>query len=721
MTRPHCSPSRPLARRSLRARGVALGLAALALCGCAPSAPPQARTTPTVLPIRRPPQVAAAAPVWKIETLVDVIPADATVVAHLPRPDALLQRMPPALLDDFSASILSELGTMPGLDTTQIGALATAFDDAVVFVGPSGHDPVDPERRVCSAIRFKDPAPVERLLSLPIFRKTGDERFAIEHEQQKVLAYGAWLKSARVALLCREPKLLSTALRVADQREPSFRTSPLFKPERAEGAWVTMDLARFVGRSPGAPEAGSRLAASFSAEPGAPNIELQFVGHGGRFPPLGALLAPTRHTMITRLPKGPVSAFSVSLQRMPGKTLADLFVAAGSSMETAGVSFTSLMLSGLGLDLPTLDGALGGEVALGLYVDPKRAPEAGKDRVDTIHETSTMLLSVATASEAARQKVFQVALAQAKKKPKRFRVKGNTIIADAENGQELRAELRPGQLLIGTGDRKLVADLFARFGREGETLGASPAFAATRAQTPPEGHLLAYLDPGVLSASIAGVPGIPPSAADRSGALLALTLAPSDRGLEFTATSHGGVSALGDSAALAIFGVQRYLARAKTAEAKSMVTAMFRSAAASFERERLPASLSGSGSPSSIKAVHKLCGAANAVPASVPKGTKYVPSESPGQDFNQGDDDTGWRCLRFAASDAMYYQLDYRAGGGYKGPARGGPDPGKDGFEVSAEGDLDGDGKTSLFTRTGRIVNGELVLDESMFIADELE
>jgi hypothetical protein len=34
----------------------------------------------------------------------------------------------------------------------------------------------------------------------------------------------------------------------------------------------------------------------------------------------------------------------------------------------------------------------------------------------------------------------------------------------------------------------------------------------------------------------------------------------------------------------------------------------------------------------------------------------------------------------------------YRIGGNYKGPARGDPDPGPNGFEVSAEGDLDGDG-----------------------------
>lgn len=60
-------------------------------------------------------------------------------------------------------------------------------------------------------------------------------------------------------------------------------------------------------------------------------------------------------------------------------------------------------------------------------------------------------------------------------------------------------------------------------------------------------------------------------------------------------------------------------------------------------------------------------------------------------------------------------------GGPYKGPKRGGPDPGPDGFEASAEGGLDGNGKTSLFTRTGKIMNGRLRIDTQVFISDEFE
>ena len=69
--------------------------------------------------------------------------------------------------------------------------------------------------------------------------------------------------------------------------------------------------------------------------------------------------------------------------------------------------------------------------------------------------------------------------------------------------------------------------------------------------------------------------------------------------------------------------------------------------------------------------------------------------------FHVGDQESGWRCLKFEMTEPQYYQYTYIAGGPYKGPKRGGPDPGPNGFEIAAEGDLDGNGVTSLFTRTG--------------------
>jgi hypothetical protein len=67
------------------------------------------------------------------------------------------------------------------------------------------------------------------------------------------------------------------------------------------------------------------------------------------------------------------------------------------------------------------------------------------------------------------------------------------------------------------------------------------------------------------------------------------------------------------------------------------------------------------------------------------------------------------------------YQYEYRAGGPYKCTKRGGVDPGPDGFEVSAEGDLNGDGKTSLFCVVGKRSGDVIKLSTQLFISDELE
>lgn len=154
--------------------------------------------------------------------------------------------------------------------------------------------------------------------------------------------------------------------------------------------------------------------------------------------------------------------------------------------------------------------------------------------------------------------------------------------------------------------------------------------------------------------------------------------------------------------------------RGFTSEAKNTIGAMSRGAQAAYERETY--------APGSQPA-HQLCTSAIDVPAKVPRGVAYQPDTTPGKDFDTGDVKGGWKCLKFSLSQPHRYQYSYRQGGNYKGPRRGGPDPGPNGYEVSAEGDLDGDGKTSLFTRTGTVTPGTSTLRASsqIFIDDEFE
>jgi hypothetical protein len=153
----------------------------------------------------------------------------------------------------------------------------------------------------------------------------------------------------------------------------------------------------------------------------------------------------------------------------------------------------------------------------------------------------------------------------------------------------------------------------------------------------------------------------------------------------------------------------------KTTEAVNAIGAISRAATHAYEREET--FLEGQGEE--FKTVHRLCASATDAPARVPKATKARPADH--KAFDTGDQQTGWKCLKFGLTQPHYYQYAYRAGSNYKGPKRGGPDPGPNGFEASAEGDLNGDGKTSLYTIVGTINAKKELRIQKLFSVDPNE
>ncbi|WP_438010832.1 hypothetical protein WME89_20535 [Sorangium sp. So ce321] len=698
----------------------AAGLVALASCGGPTAATPPSRPAEAPSPAGSAPSTVPAPP-RRVESLVDIVPRDAALAVSVPGADALLAGAAPAVREALLAEAAAVLAGQSGMSPELARDLAASFDGATVFVlGEAARGGAVGARaeHSCAAARFRDTAPVERLLKeLP--RETGEGGvFAIRGDKDSVVAHGAWLAESRVALLCARPEPLARALRVAERREPSFRTSALFQAERAQDPWLAADLHRLSGS--GAAEPGSRLFMALPVRQGASALHVELAVYGPGYPALGTVLAATDHGAVAKLPAGALMTLGLSLQRPPGKTVSDVLGAFDGLAGGPAAAAAAGALAEIGLELGDLDRALGGEAAVGIYRDPKHkltlAGGLAGGRRDEALRHSAVLIALATADEAAQKKVFGAVAAQMKRTSKKLRVKPGSLAQDLEDGNELRAEARRGFVLIGAGDRKYLAQVAARFGNEKESLAASPSFAEARADAKATSHLQMYIDRQALAGVLDGAAAASFGALGGSPTLLSLALAPSDRGLELTLTGHGGVEILGAGAALAVYGVRRYITSAKTAEAKNTVLAMARSAAGAFERAAGAAGTQKGGPPS-----RALCKSATPVPAAVPPGTRYTPSSSPGKDFNQGDDTSGWRCLRFSVEEPFYYQYDYRAGSGYKGPARGGPDPGKDGFEVSAEGDLDGDGETSLFTRTGKIINGKLVLSPQIFISNEQE
>jgi hypothetical protein len=287
----------------------------------------------------------------------------------------------------------------------------------------------------------------------------------------------------------------------------------------------------------------------------------------------------------------------------------------------------------------------------------------------------------------------------------------------------VRVKLGEGRLFISGGPKDLVERASAAIDQGKNTLGADGAHAHALAGLPSSAQMRLWVDASrALQLATAVAPasdrlifgGWKPGAtgAARLTTGLSFSLTPEDDRVRLSLDEVNGV---GVFAALGIYGVRRYLASAKGAEAKNMVGAISRGAVAAYEREQMSARGSG--------VAHALCKSAVPVPAAVPRGTKYMASSTPGADWDSGDAASGWRCLKISLSTPQYYRYSYSFGGPYKGPARGGPDPGPNGFEVAAEGDLDGDGVTSLFTRTGVIdpKTQSVKMAPEIFIVDELE
>lgn len=148
------------------------------------------------------------------------------------------------------------------------------------------------------------------------------------------------------------------------------------------------------------------------------------------------------------------------------------------------------------------------------------------------------------------------------------------------------------------------------------------------------------------------------------------------------------VVVIGILAALAISGMRKFMAAAKTAEALNGVGMLSADATAAYERERLDAR----GAP----ITHRLCpSASRAVPPSLAdvRGKKYA--SSPADWSADAPTEAGFACLRFQLDAPQYYQYQYRASG--TGAKAG------DAYTAEAHGDLDGDGAASTFSVTGTV------------------
>jgi type IV pilus assembly protein PilA len=165
-----------------------------------------------------------------------------------------------------------------------------------------------------------------------------------------------------------------------------------------------------------------------------------------------------------------------------------------------------------------------------------------------------------------------------------------------------------------------------------------------------------------------------------------------------------GVLLVGVLAVLGIFGVRKYIANAKTAEARVTVREIATDAVSAYEAGATPPSPYGGGSPYGgryggglgLVGPRRLCASAShPVPPSLSEisGKKWM--SLPGDWAEDRTTNAGFACLHFEMSAPQYYQYNYTRHGT-------GTLPG-DGFTAQASGDLDGDGDVSTFELDGRI------------------
>ena len=193
------------------------------------------------------------------------------------------------------------------------------------------------------------------------------------------------------------------------------------------------------------------------------------------------------------------------------------------------------------------------------------------------------------------------------------------------------------------------------------------------------------------------------------------------------------VAIIGVLAALAIYGVRRYLASAKTAEAKMSIGAMARGQVSAYERENGGSANIAPGASGTLFN-HDMCaGAGNIVPSTQTsiKGKKYTPSMATGCDFETGDFNSGWKCVKFNLSSPSYFQYALEGtnlagtAGGALFTANGGAlvTTGAAHFMAQAAGDLDGDTTMSAFGLGGQIYTAtqQLALNPEIMAIDEFE
>jgi type IV pilus assembly protein PilA len=167
------------------------------------------------------------------------------------------------------------------------------------------------------------------------------------------------------------------------------------------------------------------------------------------------------------------------------------------------------------------------------------------------------------------------------------------------------------------------------------------------------------------------------------------------------------VAIVGVLAVLAVYGVRKYIANAKTAEAKNSLGQIGKDATSAFEGERMSgAVLAEGGSTAVLRALCQTGAAGAGVPATPPQAAKYQSTKLDWSPVSDVAGNLGWPCLKYEMTQPQYYKYTYDSDSTSSTAGTL--------FSAGAFGDLNGDGQASTFMMRGAITSGRLRLAPSL-------
>jgi type IV pilus assembly protein PilA len=163
------------------------------------------------------------------------------------------------------------------------------------------------------------------------------------------------------------------------------------------------------------------------------------------------------------------------------------------------------------------------------------------------------------------------------------------------------------------------------------------------------------------------------------------------------------VAILGILAAVAIPAFINYMKRAKTTEATINVDRIYEGTVAYFEKKHVYRGVSRVSGSNCLPAV-------STQPATVPKGVEEI-GANPAWYVKRST----WEGLDFAVADNHYYRYTFRTDAPNQCAITTAT------FDSIAQGDIDGNGVTSLFMRQAEVVSGEIHGSSGVYKENPLE